>query len=125
MGHVKKAQALYALAHRVSQEGPNERPKPTWTITKKVLQIKTRACFYETSMKAHRRAKAQKAYPSSKQQVYIAKESVIDSKNLVPIRLEMCAPVGVEPTAFLPCSTERWTKERETQIFEWPNNKET
>lgn len=35
--------------------------------SKKVLQMKTWSCFDETSMKAHRRAKAQQAYPASKQ----------------------------------------------------------
>lgn len=46
-------------------------------------------------------------------------------KNLVPIRLAMCAPVGVEPTALVPCSTGRWTKERENHNQEFLNDRTT
>lgn len=46
---------------------PNERPQPTWTIKESPTNEDLGLSSLLSSMKAHRRAKAQQAYPASKQ----------------------------------------------------------
>ena len=49
----EQSPSLYALAHRVSQEGPNERPKPIHAQDhpSAALQIQTQACLSESRWK--------------------------------------------------------------------------